>query len=219
MAIDPVCQMQVDEATALSAEKNGETFYFCCESCRVKFLDPKFQSAPPELFSLSPVTGTANEKPTSSSARYFCPMCEGVESDVPAACPKCGMALEAVSPVLPQTKTIYTCPMHPEIEQDSPGACPKCGMDLEPKTIEADGEEDDSELRSMTVRFWVSTALGVPVLLLAMLGDPLLNFLSLSRLDSLWIQLVLSTPVVLWAGWPFFQRAWQSLLHRSLNMF
>ena len=117
-------------------------------------------------------------------------------------------------------KVIYTCPMHPEVRQDKPGTCPKCGMDLEPERAEAGGEEDDPELRAMTRRFWVSVVLGLPVLLLAMLpmlGVPLDQWIG--HQTSLWIQFVLSTPVVLWAGWPFFQRGWRSLVTWNLNMF
>ena len=79
----------------------------------------------------------------SAGAKYFCPMCPGVESDQPGACPKCGMALERNPAWKAAAKTLYTCPMHPEIEQDHPGACPKCGMALEPKTVAAEPEESD----------------------------------------------------------------------------
>src|ERR1041384_4069571 len=100
----------------------------------------------------------ADIKPPPAAA-YYCPMCEGVVSDKPGDCPKCGMALErnpAVSVVA--GKTIYTCPMHPQIEQDHPGACPICGMALEPKTISA-APEENHELRDMTRRFWIGAAL------------------------------------------------------------
>ncbi len=110
--------------------------------------------------------------------------------------------------------------MHLEIEQEGPGQCPICGMALEPKTVQRDAEEDVSELRSMTLRFWVSTALTVPVLLIAMLpmiGVPVDRWLG----DTLflWLQLLFSTPVVLWGGWPFFERGWRSIVTRNLNMF
>ena len=150
---------------------------------------------------------------------YFCPMCEGVESDEPGNCPHCGMALERNPVFRERKKIIYTCPMHPQIEQDHPGNCPICGMTLEPKNVGADNEEENAELTDMTRRFWIGATLSVPVFLLAMWhilpsapdwvqGD-------LSR----WAQFVLSTPVVLWCGWPFFQRCWQSIVNRSLNMF
>jgi Cu+-exporting ATPase len=114
---------------------------------------------------------------------------------------------------------IYTCPMHPEIERDKPGACPICGMALEPKTISAASPEDDSELTDMTRRLWIGAALTLPVFLLAMShlipNAPLWMSGDVSR----WIQFVLATPVVLWAGWPFFVRGGHSLLSRHLNMF
>lgn len=116
---------------------------------------------------------------------------------------------------------IYTCPMHPEIRQDHPGTCPKCGMSLEPETPEADDDHSRQELKDMTRRFWVSAGLSLPVLGLAMSdlipGQPVQHLFSGQALA--WIQLVLSTPVVLWGGWPFFERAWASVKHRSPNMF
>ena len=116
-------------------------------------------------------------------------------------------------------KMIYTCPMHPQIEQDKPGNCPICGMALEPKTPLASGEEENAELRDMTRRFWIGTALTLPVFFLAMAHiiphAPAWATGNFSR----WIQFVFSTPVVLWAGWPFFERGWLSLVNRSLNMF
>jgi Cu+-exporting ATPase len=116
-----------------------------------------------------------------------------------------------------QNPTSFTCPMHPEIEQDHPGDCPLCGMALEPKTFSADQPEDNAELRDMTRRFWIAAALSLPVLILAM-GE-MLPAIHAMRGFSKWIQLALSTPVVLWAGWPFFKRAWRSFATRQLNMF
>ena len=114
----------------------------------------------------------------------------------------------------------YTCPMHPEIVRDRPGSCPICGMALEPRTITLD-EEENPELVDMTRRFWVSVSLSLPVFLLGMSdvlpARPLERIVSADALG--WIQLVLTTPVVAWAGWPFFVRAWQSIVNRSLNMF
>ena len=112
---------------------------------------------------------------------------------------------------------IYTCPMHPEIEQQTPGSCPICGMDLEPKQISAT-DDDDPELRMMTRRFVIAVVLSVPVLLIAML--PMLGIpLGLSANGSHWLQLILTTPVVAWAGWPFFVRGARSLMSGHLNMF
>jgi Cu+-exporting ATPase len=113
--------------------------------------------------------------------------------------------------------TIWTCPMHPQIRQDYPGSCPICGMALEP--LEPTAEEGPNpELADMTRRFWISAALTLPILLLVM-GDELLGLKLVPMRTSVWIQLVLSTPVVLWAGWPFFDRMWASLKTRNLNMF
>jgi Cu+-exporting ATPase len=179
MAIDPICGMTVDERTAISAKRDGETFYFCCEHCRKKFLAPSLTN---------PTDGSTLVTLTS-----------------PAAAPRAG--------------TIYTCPMHPEIEQDHPGTCPKCGMALEPKTITGE-PEDDSELRDMTRRFWVAVLLSLPILSLAMLpmiGVPLDHWISATKLQ--WLQFILATPVVLWAGRPLLVRGWQSIVSGHLNMF
>jgi len=113
----------------------------------------------------------------------------------------------------------YTCPMHPEIQQPGPGSCPKCGMALEP--VAAGVEEDSSELDDMTRRFWVSSVLALPVLMLAMVADLVPAWLpdGLSMKAVQWIECVLATPVVLWGGWPFFVRGWQSLVTWNLNMF
>jgi len=152
---------------------------------------------------------------------YTCPMHPEVRQEVPGSCPKCGMALEPLAPTAPTVARVeYTCPMHPRIVRSEPGACPICGMALEPRTISA-VEEENPELRNMTRRFWVSTVLTLP-LLASVMGDMLpgqpLRHLVSPRVAA-WAQLVLATPVVLWGGWPFFVRGWQSLVHRSLNMF
>ena len=117
-------------------------------------------------------------------------------------------------------KAIYTCPMHPEVQQDHPGNCPKCGMTLEPRNVST-AEEESPELADMTRRFWIGAALALPVFLLAMahLIPPLGHESWMTSDPSRWIQFVLSTPVVLWAGWPFFQRGWRSLATWQLNMF
>jgi len=155
----------------------------------------------------------------SAAAKYFCPMCPGVESDKPGDCPKCGMALERNPGRKPAAaKTIYTCPMHPQIEQDHPGACPICGMALEPLASGDGSEEENGELRDMQRRFWIGLALALPVLVLTM-GEKLYFVRDLNGSLSGWIQFALATPVVFWAGWPFFVRGWNSLVHRSLNMF
>jgi Cu+-exporting ATPase len=228
MAIDPICGMEVDEATGLTAERDGQTYYFCCEHCRKKFLEQHAKG--PQVVGLGAKPSAAEhgghehhqathqqKKPGSA---YYCPMCEGVESDRPGECPKCGMALESAAPPSRKTKRIYTCPMHPEVEQEGPGTCPKCGMELEPKTIEAGEEEDDSELRAMTWRFWLATALALPLLVLAMgpmVRIPLDQWIPHNI--SAWIQFALATPVVLVAGWPLMTRGVRSIVTWNLNMF
>ncbi len=166
--------------------------------------------------------GTSAGAPQTVDGRvYTCPMHPEVRQEVPGSCPKCGMALEPLAPTAPTVARVeYTCPMHPRIVRSEPGACPICGMALEPRTISA-VEEENPELRNMTRRFWVSTVLTLP-LLASVMGDMLpgqpLRHLVSPRVAA-WAQLVLATPVVLWGGWPFFVRGWQSLVHRSLNMF
>jgi len=152
-------------------------------------------------------------KPTKE---WFCPMCPGVESNKPGACPKCGMALERNPAFLEQTAAVYTCPMHPEVRQDHPGVCPICGMALEP--VQAAPGEDNAELRDMLLRFEVGLLLGLPVLILAM-GAHFPPLDAIPSKISAWIQFVLSTPVVLWCGWPFFERGARSIATRNLNMF
>lgn len=244
MAKDPICGMTVDESTSLRAERDGQAFYFCSEHCRQKFL----AQPAPQMIAIQKhhhaeekpsasehskheahlhssksccANGAASEVKPPPSAKYFCPMCEGVESDEPGDCPKCGMALERNPAWKPKSKVIYTCPMHPEIEQDHPGDCPICGMALEPKTVARESEEENAELRDMTRRFWIGVALTLPVFLLAMVHlVPGLRLESvISEEVSRWVQFILSTPVVLWAGWPFFKRGWRSIKTMQLNMF
>ncbi|MFL5283634.1 MAG: heavy metal translocating P-type ATPase, partial [Rhodopila sp.] len=137
-----------------------------------------------------------------------------------AASPEAYLAPKPAAPPTPAKGAIYTCPMHPEVRQEGPGSCPICGMALEPLEAAADAGPN-LELIDMTRRFWIGLALTVPVFLLEMGGHiPGLGLHELipPRLST-WIQLLLSTPVVLWAGWPFFVHAWQSVVNRSLNMF
>jgi len=143
-----------------------------------------------------------------------------VLAERPGPCPKCGMALEPALPLPPSTRVDYTCPMHPEIVRDAPGSCPICGMALEPRTTSID-DEQNPELASMTRRFWISVGLTIPVLVLGMSdlipGQPFQHWLGMRAIA--WLEMLLATPVVLWAGWPFFERGWASLVNRSLNMF
>jgi P-type Cu+ transporter len=214
-AIDPVCGMTVDPAkTAHRHEHDGRTYYFCCGGCRAKFAaDPARYVQPAK-----PAAAT-RPQPSVAGAVYTCPMHPEVRQDGPGACPDCGMALEPVV-AGPRTKIEYTCPMHPEIVRDQPGSCPICGMALEPRTVTADAGPSP-ELLDMTRRFWIGAVLTLPVLVLAM-GPHLLGFPSHDLIAprlSMWLQLVLSAPVVLWGGWPFFERGWRSLVTLRLNMF
>jgi Cu+-exporting ATPase len=142
-----------------------------------------------------------------------------IQQKEPGNCPKCGMSLEPMGVPATATKTEYTCPMHPEVVQDHPGHCPKCGMTLEPVTFSV--EEKNEELIDMSRRFWVCTVLALPVFFLAMIADMmpswLPNWLSMQAVQ--WIEFALATPVVLWGGWPFFVRGWQSVRTWNLNMF
>ena len=134
----------------------------------------------------------------------------------------CGMALERNPAYVENKATIYTCPMHPKVRQDSPGSCPICGMALDPLVVDAGADDDNHELKDMMRRFWIGLALTVPVLVLSMgemvpgLRDAIM---SLDHTTVTWAQFLLSTPVVLWAGWPFFERGVRSLVTRHLNMF
>ena len=168
------------------------------------------------MMAKDPARGTTVDS-VSHGGRYICPMCPGVETDHPSACPSCGMALEPDVPVRP-LKTVYTCPMHPEIVQNAPGTCPKCGMALEPTSVT---QGPDPELKDMSRRLVVSVIFALPLFILAMAHDlapqfvqPLMTTPVLQKLEF-----VLATPVVLWAGWPFFQRALTSVRNLSPNMF
>ena len=156
---------------------------------------------------------------TAPQSEYTCPMHPEIKQAGPGSCPKCGMALEQVTVTAPSKRSEYTCPMHPQIVRDTPGSCPICGMALEPREVAA--EETNPELINMTRRFWISVALAVPMLALMVSGFlpsmPMQHMFS-ARVWA-WIEFALATPVVLWCGLPFFVRGWQSLVHRSLNMF
>src|SRR5579859_533810 len=212
---DVVCGMNVNPQTArFSDEYHGQQFYFCGASCQAKFkADPAKYLGTDKQHDHQAATEAWNAEKEKNGS-YICPMDPEVSSDKPGACPKCGMALEPASPSS-VTKTEYTCPMHPEIVQDNPGNCPICGMALESITIVLN-ESENPELRSMRIRFWVSAALAVPLLLFDMIPQVRT---SMSGGAFALIQLVLSSPVVLWGGWPFFQRMWTSFKNRSLNMF
>jgi Cu+-exporting ATPase len=212
-AIDPVCGMQVNPSTATAhVEHEGSTYYFCCQGCAETF------RANPGKY-LGPKAPPAPAAKTEQQAEYVCPMHPEVRQMGPGSCSKCGMAREPAVATAPAVRTEYTCPMHPEIIRLEPGNCPICGMALEPRQVTA--EENNPELADMTRRFWISVALALP--LLALMVSELLPSVPLQHWLSprtwAWIELALATPAVLWCGWPFFVRGWQSLVHRSLNMF
>ena len=230
---DPVCGMQVNPETATHTyDYEGTTYFFCCGGCQAAFKsDPEqFLTSdgsgngarshrPPEHRSPEhPVTLRTNSAP--KGATYVCPMCPEVREHKPAACPSCGMALEREVAAEPRTKAEYTCPMHPKIVKKEPSSCLICGMALELRTVTLD-ETPNPELTDMTHRFWIAAVAGLPVFFLA-IGEMLLGSRLVTLIDrtpSNWIQLVFATPVVLWAGRPFFQRFWISILNRRPNMF
>ena len=206
--VDPVCGMTItpDEAVG-TAEYHAQTYYFCNQHCLEQF------QAEPGRF----VRGiVASSGPT--GAKYTCPMDPEVRQLGPGACPKCGMALEPVL-AAPITRTEWTCPMHPEIVREAPGSCPICGMALEPRVVTL--EEQNPELDDMSRRFRVSLLLVAPILVFMVAdllpGQPLVHALGPQVMS--WLQLALATPIVLWAGLPFFQRGWGSMVNRHLNMF
>ena len=210
-AKDPVCGMMVDSLRAAgSVEHAGKTYYFCSQHCAQKF------SANPSDY-LSPAAPTSGAAISAAAkSAWICPMDPEVREVHPGPCPQCGMALERETP-LADTRTEYTCPMHPEIVRPAPGACPICGMALEPRAVNADSQ-DDPELKNMTRRFWIGTALLVPLLVLSM-GLMYLAPAAIPARLMPWLQLALASPIVLWCGWPFFERGWISLKTRRLNMF
>ncbi len=215
MVKDLVCGMSVNpQNAAASYEHEATTYYFCCTHCLEKFKQDPASYIEGGIRSVQMI-----QLGGSKSALYTCPMDTEVKQQGPGSCPKCGMALEPLTVIAPATKIEYTCPMHPEIVQAEPGSCPICGMALEPRTVTA--EEENPELIDMRRRFWTSLLLTIPVVVIAMgdlIAGPSLEGIA-SRSTLGWIELLLATPVVLWGGWPFFVRGWQSIVNRSLNMF
>jgi len=205
---DPVCGMTVKHDTTLRHLHDGKTYLFCNPKCQTKF------SADPEKYLQPAVPEVAIP-----GATYICPMDPEVRETKPGACPICGMALEPEDALPKPDITEFYCPMHPEVVQSEPGTCPKCGMALEARTITA--KEENPELDDMTRRFWIGVALAAPVFVLAMAGDMwsglVPRMISFTHLQM--VEFLLATPVVLWCGWPFFQRGWASLVSWHLNMF
>jgi len=226
---DPVCGMAVTKESEHHIAHEGKIHYFCSASCLEKFSTSPEQYLHAEAHSDADHADCSKHAahaapshpvdPADDSAIYTCPMHPEVEQQGPGSCPKCGMALEPKGVPVVATKTEYTCPMHPEIVQDHPGSCPKCGMALEAVTVEA--EEDTSELDDMTRRFWVSAILAIPVFFSAMAAEFWPDAINsvIAPVTRQWAELALSAPVVWWGGWVFFQRGWQSIVTRNLNMF
>jgi P-type Cu+ transporter len=190
---DPVCGMSVDPKKSVDkVEHGGKPYYFCSPRCAERF------KREPEKFLAT--SGAAGMEPQSAKS---------VHDETHRAHP--------AAPTATASKTYrYTCPMHPQIVHIGPGHCPICGMALEPMDVLAEVEADP-EYDSMRLRFWVSAALSLPLLLLSMRGESLGLHLAPNVLNG--IELLLATPVVLWGGWPFFKRFWASLVNRSPNMF
>ena len=207
---DPVCGMTFPpEKAKATSQHGGETIHFCSPGCKQKF------DADPERYlraGSEASHGAAMHAPHAGHKHehhHHAPHAHHAHgAPQPATAPSAGAAVE------------WTCPMHPEILRDKPGSCPLCGMALEPRTITAH-EEENPELRDMTRRFWMAVVLTAPLLVVAMgrelAGEWAMRLLSPGA--AAWLQLLLATPVVLWCGWPFFVRGWQSLVHKSLNMF
>ena len=214
MALDPVCGMTVDPAKAAGeSDYKGTKYYFCSQHCVQAF------RADPEKFRGEGKSADEVKKkmPPKAGTQYTCPMHPEIVQDGPGSCPKCGMALVPMVPTAPPVAE-YTCPMHPEVRSDRPGSCPKCGMALVP--VAGAEAEENPELRDMTRRFWVAAGVTIPLLAIAMpvyFGVP--RPFGIPPGIRAWLELILGTPVVLWAGWPFFHKFWLSLKNRSPNMY
>jgi Cu+-exporting ATPase len=218
MERDPVCGMSVDPSKAAPKVEHGDkTYYFCAPGCA-----KRFQQAPEKYLQpakkLAAPSGLVGLHGASQSAAAPAAAKEAHEhaASVAQTAGPADRQRASETPSAGDRNVRYTCPMHPEIVQNGPGFCPICGMALEPMDVLADIEADP-EYDSMRLRFWVSATISAPLLVLAMFGESLGLHLAPSVLH--WIDLALATPVVLWGGWPFFQRFWASLVNRSPNMF
>jgi len=219
--VDPVCGMSTDDGGSwLHHAHDGQQYFFCGEHCLAKFReDPDTYLGNDAGPAHATMEGHARTAATTNRI-YTCPMHPEVEQEGAGSCPKCGMALEPLVPA--GSRVEYTCPMHPEVVRDRPGSCPKCGMALEARTLTPGDEEENPEYGYMKKRFIVAAILTIPLVIIAMRdmlpGGGLLERFATDRILG-WLELILATPVVLWAGWPFYIRAVQSIINRSLNMF
>ena len=212
--VDPVCGMAVDASGPNRLTHDGVVYGFCSAHCL-----ERFKADPSAFLPTSGPEPSPSAHPTREKPEHTCPMHPEVRQRGPGACPKCGMALEPVAPAAAGPGG-WTCPMHPQIVRDAPGTCPICGMALEPRGVHS-GEDENRELKDMTRRFWFAASLSGLLMVLAMghliPGDPLMHLLSM-RARTL-LELLLATPVCLWAAWPFYVRAVASVRNRHLNMF
>lgn len=218
---DPVCGMRVDPQTTTNhLSHDDHDYYFCSIGCEAKF------TTAPSIFleAPDPVCGMAVNRSSAAhihsrngTVHYFCS--EGCEAKFTADPDKYLGPSEPAEP-MPEG-TMFTCPMHPEIIQDGPGNCPKCGMALEPMGIPTEDTGPNPELVDFRCRFWIGAVFTVPLLVLSMGPFVGLGFIRdlIGEKLTLWIELLLGTPVIVWAGWPFFVRGVQSIINKSLNMF
>ena len=229
--IDPVCGMTVKPDTQLRFAYRDKTYLFCNPKCLAKF------SANPEKYLYGNVGkgGEIKDPVCGMTVEPDSPLRYEHEGKIYLFCnPKCQAKFSTdperyLHPVPADSRVVipgavYICPMDPEVRESKPGSCPICGMALEPDMAFVPGKvpvEDKTELNDMTRRFWVSTALALPVFMLAMTADLLPQAIpsSVSMTALQWSEFLLATPVVLWGGWPFFQRGWASVVNRHLNMF
>ena len=190
---DLVCGMEVEPSVSLKSIYKNENYYFCSESCY-----DKFEKNPFNYIETDTAVCSIHDKEHENS---------------------CDVSFQVERNNSVTLGTTYTCPMHPEVLQDKPGNCPICGMALEPIMVET--VEDNIELDDMTLRFWISLALALPVFVVAMFSDLFPQLLpdSLSLSSIQWFEFVLATPVVFWGGWSFFVRGWLSVKTWNLNMF
>jgi Cu+-exporting ATPase len=221
--VDPVCGMPVAADGGNRVEHDGRVLVFCSASCRDRFLANPDRYTAISTTPLSHVPdlkrGRGSAAPEPAHGADHGVHLGGVGGGGPGQTGYDRAPGDHAAALVAGEVVEYTCPMHPQIRRPGPGSCPICGMALEPVVVTADSGPNP-ELADMTRRFWVGVALTVPVVLLEM-GRDLVGWVAdlVSAQASGWIQLALATPVVLWAGWPFFVRGWNSVRTRNLNMF
>jgi Cu+-exporting ATPase len=231
ICIDPVCGMTVKPDSPLRHQHGGKTYLFCNPKCLAKF------SANPERYLYGNVTGSGEIKDPvcGMTVKPDSPLRHEHEGKTYLFCSqKCQAKFSAEpekylhpapnEPEVALPGVTYICPMDPEVRESRPGSCPICGMALEPDMAFVPGQmpaEDNAELDDMTRRFWISTALALPVFIVAMTADLMPQAIpeSVSMAELQWFEFLLATPVVLWGGWPVFQRGWASIVNRHFNMF